>query len=309
MLTIFATPKPFVGHAGVIQRNAIQSWLRLGPGIEVILFGDDAGTAEVAAEFGARHEPELLRSEYGTKRLDYMFARAQELSGNELFCYSNCDIVLTRPFYQAAECVAAWRKPFLMVGQRWDTPVTEPINFEDPHWEAGLREFALSAGKQQLPYAVDYFLFTRGLYREMPPFVVGRVCWDHWIVWKARSSNVPVVDATGEVLAVHQNHDFGYHPGGLNGVRKDVESERNWRLAGGLLHQYTIEHATHRIAGGRVEKNPRYQLAPLKCVLRYCASQSWYAVLRASFGLRRALGLHKDGFSGLKTRLRSMVGR
>lgn len=29
MLTIFATPKPFQGHVGIIQRNAIGSWVRL----------------------------------------------------------------------------------------------------------------------------------------------------------------------------------------------------------------------------------------------------------------------------------------
>ena len=27
MLTIFTIPKPFIGHIGVIQRNAIMSWL------------------------------------------------------------------------------------------------------------------------------------------------------------------------------------------------------------------------------------------------------------------------------------------
>ena len=31
MLTIFTIPKPFVGHIGVIQRNAIISWLNLSP--------------------------------------------------------------------------------------------------------------------------------------------------------------------------------------------------------------------------------------------------------------------------------------
>ena len=55
MLTIFALPKPFRGHAGVIQRNAIQSWLRLQPACEVILLGDEPGTREVAAQVGAHY--------------------------------------------------------------------------------------------------------------------------------------------------------------------------------------------------------------------------------------------------------------
>ena len=30
MITLFAIPKAFAGRAGVIQRNAIASWTRLG---------------------------------------------------------------------------------------------------------------------------------------------------------------------------------------------------------------------------------------------------------------------------------------
>ena len=59
MLTIFATPKPFRGHIAVIQRNAIRSWTLLRPACEIILMGNDEGTAEIAAEFGVRHVPEI----------------------------------------------------------------------------------------------------------------------------------------------------------------------------------------------------------------------------------------------------------
>ena len=52
MLTIFSTPKPFLGHIEVIQRNAIESWKRLEANVEIILIGDDPGTAEVCRELG-----------------------------------------------------------------------------------------------------------------------------------------------------------------------------------------------------------------------------------------------------------------
>jgi hypothetical protein len=43
MITFFTTPKPFCGHIGVIQRNAIESWKRIRPSVEVIPFGDEEG--------------------------------------------------------------------------------------------------------------------------------------------------------------------------------------------------------------------------------------------------------------------------
>jgi hypothetical protein len=309
MLTLFSTAKPFQGHAGIIQRNAIKSWTLLDPDCEVILFGDDVGAAEVAAEFGIRHEPEVQRSEYGTKRLDYIFARAQEIGRHNVFCYINCDIILGQSFRRAVACVTMWSKRFLMVGQRWDTPVREPIDFNDASWEARLHEFALRSGKQQQPYAIDFFVFSRGMYLDMPAFVVGRVCWDHWIPWRARSKGVPVVDATEVVLAVHQNHDFGYHPRGLDGVQRDIESRRNYRLAGGQPHLYTIEHATHRISGGLVEFKPGHRLVPVTYLTRAYCNASWYWLLQSTLKFRQATGLNRAGLSNLRTRLRSMIGQ
>ena len=43
-LTIFTAPKPFTDpHIALIQRNAILSWLHLGPRVAVILLGEELG--------------------------------------------------------------------------------------------------------------------------------------------------------------------------------------------------------------------------------------------------------------------------
>jgi hypothetical protein len=96
MLTIFAVPKPFHDHIEVIQRNAIRSWTSLRPACEVILMGNEEGTAEVAAEFGVRHVPAVARNTFGTPLVSDLFQQAQQLSGRNLFCYVNSDIVLMR---------------------------------------------------------------------------------------------------------------------------------------------------------------------------------------------------------------------
>jgi hypothetical protein len=171
--------------------------------------------------------------------------------------------------------------------------VTSLLDFNHPEWEAELRDFAASSGTQQLPYAVDYFAFSRGLYRDVPPFVVARTYWDHWMVWKARSLKIPVVDASADVLAIHQNHDYAYHSGGLEGVRRDPESRRNRALAGGQLHLYTIDHATHQLVNGRIQNRSGRWHIPVTSFLRVYSSQGWYAFLRATFRIRHALGLHR----------------
>ncbi len=272
MLTIFSTAKPFKGHFATIQRNAIKSWTLLHPDCEVILFGDEEGTAEVAQEFGIRHEPQLQRNEHGTPFLNFMFDRAQEIARHGLLCYVNCDILLMSDFRDALERVSHWQRTFLMIGRRWNTNIAEPWDFTDPDWERRLRALALQEGKRGEPGWIDYFVFSRGLYYTMiPPFLIGRPGWDHWLVWKTRSLGHPVVDVSSVVTAVHQNHDYSHIAHLAASVEKIWESnestsnhklagseEATWnlKLAGTWGHLYSTENATHRLNGNGIHNMP-----------------------------------------------------
>jgi hypothetical protein len=229
MLTIFTTPKPFSGHIGIIQRNAIQSWLRLDPGVEVIIFGEDSGAAEAAREFNVRHEPKVARSPQGTKYLAPIFHRAQEIARHDVLCYVNCDIILLPDFAIALKRVVSRFSRFLMIGQRWDTGILEPIDFSQPHWDAPIRSMALTANQRRPPQWIDFFAFSRDLYSiKIPPFVIGRPGWDNWLVWFARSSGVAVLDISQVAMAVHQNHDYSYHADGEKGVWSGEEARQNY---------------------------------------------------------------------------------
>src|SRR5437588_831062 len=164
MLTIFSTPKPFHGHSNVIQRNALKSWTLLHEDVEVLLFGDDEGTAKACRDLGVRHEPYVRRNQHGTKYLNYIFDRAYEISSHKFLCYANCDIMLMSDFRSAFELTSKMISRFLMIGRRWDTNITEPWDFELACWEHQLRSLALLKGKQNGPSWVDYFCFSRDLY-------------------------------------------------------------------------------------------------------------------------------------------------
>src|SRR5580693_6978115 len=168
MLTFFTTAKPFRGHSGIIQRNALKSWTLLHPDVEVILFGDDEGAAEAAKELGIRHEPSIEKNEIGSNRVDAMFARAQAIARHDVLCYSNCDIIFTQDFRQSVEGVLTARPDFLIVGRRWDTEITRPRDFANPDWQKQIRNLALLTGKQRTPDWIDYFVFSRGLFTDLP---------------------------------------------------------------------------------------------------------------------------------------------
>jgi hypothetical protein len=293
MLTIFAIPKPFHGHQGMIQANAIGSWSRLNTKCEVVLFGDDSGTREISKEFQLRHEPDIRRNEFGTPLLGPIFARAQELATHDLLCYVNCDILLLPCFSQAVLRVARTFPKFLMVGRRWNTPVTQPIEFQRLDWESQIRAFARHSGRQDPPYAIDYFVFPRGLYDHVPPFAVGRFYWDHWLAWKPRSMKVPVVDASAAVLAIHQEHGFPGHPARRRDERTDAEAKRNRTLAGSRWHLYTIQHSTHRLLGTGIAKQRGSWHVPVTSLLGIYSRKLWYWFLTSTFYARRTVGLYR----------------
>jgi hypothetical protein len=293
MLTIFSTPKPFQGHIGIIQRNAIQSWMRVHPDVEIILFGDEEGTAETACEFGLRHVPNVPRNEFGTKLLRGFFEPAQQMARHELLCYINCDIMILPTFSAAIERAASSFPRFLMVGQRWNTDITEPWDFRDPNWNQQLEALVKNRGLLAGPLGIDYFVFRRGLYRNMPPLVIGRIWWDHWLIWRARSLRIPVVDATAFVKAVHQNHDYSYHPAGAAGVWQDRQARENYELAGGKWHLYTIEDATHRLTPAGVERRLLYPFAPFRRASRPYLAPVWYRLLDLTRPVRHLVGIRR----------------
>ena len=235
MLTLVTIPKPFRGHIGIIQRNAIASWSLLSPRPEIILIGDDEGTAQTANEFDVRHVS-VARNEHGTPLLDELFEKAQSLATNDLICYANADILLMNDFMQAVEQVASQRAGFLMVGQRTDLDMKSPLDFGSG-WEQRLLVRVREEGRLHPPAGSDYFVFPRGLLGRVPRFAVGRPGWDNWMICHARSRRIIVIDATPVVRAIHQNHDYS-----KTGER-EAEARRNLELVGRSI--FTIEDATH----------------------------------------------------------------
>jgi hypothetical protein len=278
----------------MIQRNALNSWMRLHADVEVILFGDDAGAEDAARELGLRHEPRVERNQFGSKRVDYMFVRAQEIARHDTLCFCNCDIILLPEFCVALERVHSSHERFLMVGRRWDTDIREALDFGDPRWSARVKELAHEQGLQQPGWSVDYFGFRRGLYREMPPLVIGRVWWDHWLVWKARAEGAAVVDVSEVVTAIHQNHDYGYHPAGVTGVWTDEQAKENYRLAGGRWHLRTIDDATHILGAEGERGNVRRLWARYWRYARPRVVPAWFALLDLTRPVRRALGMQTE---------------
>ncbi len=255
LLTIFSAPKPFTNpHIALIQRNAIRSWKELGPQVEVILLGEEEGLAEAAAEIGVCHIPGVARSAQGTPLVNSMFDLARQNGTAPLMCCINADVILLPDVLAAARQVADQSREFLIVGQRWDLAVTLPLDFS-AGWQERLLDRARTGGRLHPRGGSDYFIFRRDSFTNMPSFAIGRAGWDNWMIYEARRRGGAVVDATGAVEIIHQDHDYSHLPGGQPHYRHP-ETFENVRKAGGKLTVFRLDDANRRLVGGKLKPMP-----------------------------------------------------
>jgi len=255
-LTIFTAPKPFEGHIGLIQENAIDSWLALGEAVEVLLIGDEPGMVRVAQARGLRHLPAVERNAYGTPLLSSIFALARQEAAAPILCYANADILFLSDLLEAMEWVNERYNRYLLVGQRWDLDLSERLGFEKG-WESDLRTRLQADGRLHKPAGSDYFVFPKDLFGEIPEFALGRAGWDNWMIYAGRALRVPVIDATERITVVHQQHDYGHLPGGQPHYHLP-ESQENVALGGGREIVFTLRDCSHRLTHNGIEaKRPR----------------------------------------------------
>jgi len=261
-LTIFAVPKPFEGHTAIIQRNAIKSWSLLSNELEVILMGDEAGVSEIANELSLKHVPHLKKNQSGTPLLDSVFETAHRESNAPILMYVNSDIILTSSILRFVDSINSLAvKEFLAIGMRQDFEQEALIDFTTD-WESKIADVAVENGELASILCKDYFIFSNSQYRKIPAFSIGRGNWDSWMVATAATSGTPVIDATNQIFAGHQNHDYGHVGGRMQAYITGTEAKNNIKLAGGT-HYIRGSVPTHRITDlGKLKRINRMTLLP-----------------------------------------------
>ena len=277
---------PFTNpHIALIQRNALRSWQAMGEDVEIILIGSDEGIAETAAELDIRHLPDVPVNQLGTPLISGIFSLARKASQSPLLAYVNADIILFPELIGITRAVASQAEKFLMVGQRWDLEVTDPLYFEGD-WVPALKQRMREEGNLHTRTGSDYFVFPRSCFETIPDFTVGRAGWDNWMIYQARTQGWHTVDCSLGLDIIHQNHDYRHLPEGKPHYRLP-ETGENIRLAGGNRTIFVLDDASHRLVKGKLKKMPltwsrfwrELQNAPLLKSGNYALTQKLFRLL------------------------------
>mgnify|MGYP001405976508 CR=1 FL=1 len=240
MITFFTIPKPFEKHISVIQNNAISSWKNLNPNNEIIIYGKEKGISEFSNLNNILNVKDVKYNEFGTPMLDNIFEDVKKRSKNNIIIYCNSDIIFLKDFNKILEIIYPdlLNKDYLICGRRTDLDIDTLIDFKNENWKNDLKEKVLKNGTLHGYSGIDYFIFNKDQKFKLLPFAVGRICWDNWFIYDAIKRDVITVDATEQVIAVHQNHEKAYSI-------LDEESTQNVNLLEGYDKVANIYNANY----------------------------------------------------------------
>ena len=229
-ITFFSIPKSFVGKNIIHQRNAILSWLSINPKPNVCLLGNETGVKEICNEFDLFHIKDIKCNEFGTPLLNNAFDKVMNLSNDSIFVFINTDIIVNDSIHAAINKIKSQFNKFLIIGHRRDVDIDIQLDFNEYTNNDSLTRFAEESSYIQHPAYKDYFIFTRDVWQNIPAFAVGRASYDNALVYKALKDNIPVIDASNIILALHQNHDYSHLQNGKNEAYNGTEAQKNYYL-------------------------------------------------------------------------------
>jgi len=272
MLTIFATPRAFAGEFDVIQRNAIASWTRLQPRPQVLLIGDEPGTAAACSDLGVEHVPGARVNEFGTPFADSILELAEQRAVNPFLLWIAADTMLCDEVTEAVMKVSRHFDRFCMIAGRYRLARPTPINFADPDWQLKLRARAVGPLLEDRS-AGDFFVFPRGFWGRFPPFIEGRSALDGWMLFRVLETRAALVDATRAVTTIHQDHTYGHYPGGAVPLWSGPEAKYNRALAGRRM--LTRDNADWMLTPEGLRRPPRSFRRHLAWCARFAAFHPW----------------------------------
>lgn len=256
MITIFTLPKPFTDpHIKLIQTNAITSWTKLFSKVQVILLGSEPGTSQLAKHLKIQHMPSVKTNRYGTPLLNSAFKLARQHSRYPYLAYINADIIIFDEFIKLLSLLPT--KNFLALGQRWDLNIKKSINFNQENWQEKLKTCYLRHGKLHPPAGSDYFIFPKKSFTQLPPFAVGRVGWDNWMIYQALKKKIITIDTTQINPVIHQEHHYNHLPQAGKNRGQIPEAQENLNLAfKNRKDRFTLEDANYQLTPDGVKRKP-----------------------------------------------------
>jgi hypothetical protein len=213
MITFVTTFKPFKPPFDVIQLNALNSWLRFCPPCEVVFVGPDEVVEDAVKHLQyIKIIHNIKRSSSGAPFLNDLIRQGEKVADNDLICLINKDIIIVDDILKVLKSLyKIFNTNFLLVFRSYDMDINKLLKYGNDLINY-IRNHILSQYEKlnRKPLCIDLFVFGKGLFDKIPPLVIGRFIWARWLIYKALSYGLPVIDATEVLTVIYQLHNYDH---------------------------------------------------------------------------------------------------
>ena len=230
MFTIFTFPRPFKSPFNTPQLNAINSWKKIHKDVEIYLINDELNTAK---EFAIKNKIKCIDgkfSKYGSPLLKDAIESINKVAKNDIILFINTDIIYIDGIKRTFDVVLNNFDKYFIVGRRVDYDVDYKISFNDKDYKKKLISMYKNGAMHGLS-GLDYWMFPKNTFNEIPNFVIGKPGYDNWLLAESKRKSISVIDASNSIRILHQNH---YYPQKKLDSYK-IEYDENIEKAGDLL--------------------------------------------------------------------------
>lgn len=197
-ITIFTIPEAFHGIQGITQRNAILSWKSLSSNIEIVLFGESKGTAEIARELSLTHIPQI--EQLGQE----MLVKIKEIAQYPVLAYLQPTTLLTPVASAAIQTAFNRLDKFMIIGRCWEIDLEHSIDFSATVWQKQLHQLVEETGCLTSSNAEAYFIFSHQLVDTIATLNENQ----NLILAQTQHQDCPLIDGSQIKIAVKQSCEF-----------------------------------------------------------------------------------------------------
>jgi len=205
MKLIFTTSlKPInVEKISVMQKNSLNSWSKLKIDKKIFVFNKN----QSVKDFCSNLDVEIVEdyecspnSDIPTWRTMRDYA-AKNASDEDVIVWVNGDVMFDDSLIQTIDASKMFSNDFVLVGQKYDWS-----NFYNLDNDVNLKE--LQPLELHGEYAIDYFIFKKHLFENLPGFYIARQRFDNFLVGES-VKKYKAINCTKTLLCIHHRHEYG----------------------------------------------------------------------------------------------------
>lgn len=249
MISFFTCPKKNLGLSKIHQTNSFNSIKKLDLDKEIIVFDQFKNFTQ---------DPNLITinsincNDFDTPYISDIFEKAIIKSKYEYLIYFNSDIIFDETLSNLIKFISTKKlDKFIAFGKRYDIESREYMSNSD------IERLNKNKSNYKLhnKFGIDYFIFYKKSFFKLKKFLIGRTCWDNWMIYECNRRNFKLIDTTIDVNCFHQNHDFSHIKSSNEKTHyKGTERDYNYKLSGGHKNLFNIDDSNFYFINHQLKK-------------------------------------------------------